>query len=402
MKLAREAAEAASRAKSQFLANMSHELRTPMTGVLGMLEFTLNSPLDAQQRDFIETAHKSARTLLRILNDILDLAKIEAGKLLIEAKPFVLRNCVAGAVDILIPEARRKGLELSCAMADDLPENVIGDQVRLLQILTNLCGNALKFTEKGKVEVKVTAGSETPDGKKEFTFTVADTGIGIPDDKKELIFGSFDQADISHTRRFGGTGLGLAISRELVERMGGAISCLSEVERGSTFTFTIPFEVASGESETVSMAVAPPSAVNVPVPSTGKKKARLLLAEDDPITRQVIGMMLKHANFDHEIADNGLRAVEMWEKGNYDLVLMDVQMPGLDGFAATGAIRERERAKRRSYAHRCNDGPRLSGGRKALPCGRHGRLYPQADRSATMHCSDRGAYRQAGRGSLTV
>jgi signal transduction histidine kinase/CheY-like chemotaxis protein len=345
LKLAREAAEAASRAKSQFLANMSHELRTPMTGVLGMLEFTLSTPLEAQQRDCIETADKSARKLLRILNDILDLSKIEAGKLLIEARPFLLRNCVVGAVDILLPEARRKGLELSCAMADDLPEIVVGDQVRLLQILTNLCGNAFKFTEKGKVEVKVTTGGETPDGKREFTFTVADTGIGIPDDKKELIFGSFDQADISHTRRFGGTGLGLAISRELVERMGGTITCISEEGKGSTFSFTIPLEEALTESETVSKPVAPPPAECAPVSSSEMIKARLLLAEDDPISRQVVGMMLKYANFDHEIAENGMRAVEMWEKGNYDLILMDVQMPVLDGFAATGAIRERERER---------------------------------------------------------
>jgi PAS domain S-box-containing protein len=343
--IAKETAEAASRAKSQFLANMSHELRTPMTGVLGMLEFTLNTTLEAQQREFIETAHKSARTLLRILNDILDLAKVEAGKLSIETKPFVLGDCVAGAIDILLPEARHKELELNCTMADDLPNTVVGDQVRLLQVLTNLCGNAVKFTEKGKVEVKVTCGGETPEGKREITFIVTDTGIGIPDNKKELIFGSFNQADDSHARRFGGTGLGLAISRELVERMGGTISCVSAEGRGSTFSFTIPLEATLTESETVSMPVAPPPAASAPVSSSEKSKARLLLAEDDPITRQVIGLMLKHSNFDHDIAENGLRAVEMWEKGNYDLVLMDVQMPGQDGFAATGDIRERERER---------------------------------------------------------
>jgi two-component system CheB/CheR fusion protein len=342
LKIAREAAEAASRAKSQFLANMSHELRTPMTGVLGMLQFTLKTPLDAQQQDFVETAHKSARTLLRILNDILDLSKVEAGKLSIEAKPFTLHDGVTGAIDILIPEARRKGLELNYTMADDLPKTVVGDQVRLLQVLTNLCGNAVKFTEQGKVEVRVTAGGETAEGKREITFTVRDTGIGIPDDKKELIFDSFNQADISHARRFGGTGLGLAISRELVERMGGTITCASEEGKGSTFSFTIPLGVALTESETVSMPVAPPPAACAPVSSSEKSKARLLLAEDDPITRQVIGLMLKHSNFDHDIAENGLRAVEMWEKGNYDLVLMDVQMPGQDGFAATGDIREKE------------------------------------------------------------
>jgi PAS domain S-box-containing protein len=343
---AKEAAEAASRAKSLFLANMSHELRTPMTGVLGMLEFTLKTPLDAQQQDFIETAHKSARTLLRILNDILDLSKVEAGKLLIEVKPFALRECVAGAVDILLPEARRKGLELDCEMADDIPKTVIGDHVRLLQVLANLLGNAVKYTDRGRVKITVTLVSQSPAGKREINFIIADSGIGIPADKKELIFKSFTQADESHARRYGGVGLGLAISRELVERMGGTISCESKEGEGSTFIITIPLAEAPAMEETAAKQVtAAPPVAGVPVSSGDKVRGRLLLAEDDPITRKVIGMMLKHANFDHEIAENGLRAVEMWEKGNYDLVLMDVQMPGQDGFAATGAIRERERER---------------------------------------------------------
>lgn len=343
---AKEAAEAASRAKSLFLANMSHELRTPMTGVLGMLEFTLKTPLDAQQHDFIETAHKSARTLLRILNDILDLSKVEAGKLLIEVKPFALRECVAGAVDILLPEARRKGLELDCAMADDIPKTVIGDHVRLLQVLTNVLGNAVKYTDRGWVKITVTSVSQSPAGKREINFIIADSGIGIPADKKELIFKSFTQADESHARRYGGVGLGLAISRELVERMGGTISCESEEGEGSTFIITIPLAEAPAMEEIAAKPVtAAPPVAGIPVSSGDKVRGRLLLAEDDPITRKVIGMMLKHANFDHEIAENGLQAVEMWEKGDYDLILMDVQMPGQDGFAATGAIRERERER---------------------------------------------------------
>jgi PAS domain S-box-containing protein len=344
LKLAREAADAASRAKSQFLANMSHELRTPMTGVLGMLEFTLDGPLEVQQRDFIETANKSARTLLRILNDILDLAKVEAGKFSIEEKPFVLRDCVSGAIDILVPEARRKSLELNCKVADDLPKTVVGDQVRLLQILTNLLGNAVKYTERGEVKITVTSGPRTPAGKRAINFIIEDSGIGIPANKHEMIFQSFTQADESHTRAYGGTGLGLAISKELVERMGGTISCVSEEGVGSTFSFTLPFAEERVKDETAAKPVtaAPPISAH---PLTEEfRRARLLFAEDDPITRQVIRMMLQRSNFDLDIAENGLQAVELWEQGNYDLVLMDVQMPLMDGFAATGAIREKERA----------------------------------------------------------
>jgi CheY-like chemotaxis protein len=281
---------------------------------------------------------------LRILNDILDLAKVESGTLTIEEKPFALGDCVFGAIDILVPEVRRKRLELNCAMSDDLPKTVVGDQVRLLQILTNLLGNAVKYTDQGEVKITVTTGPKTPAGKIGINFIVSDTGIGIRADKKEIIFQSFTQADESHTRRYGGVGLGLAISKDLVNRMGGTISCESEEGVGSTFTFTLPLTEELPKEETAATAVEPALPKSgLPVAEEGKR-SRLLIAEDDPITRQVIGLMLKHSNFDHDVAENGLRAVEMWEKGNYDLVLMDVQMPHMDGFAATGAIREKEQA----------------------------------------------------------
>jgi signal transduction histidine kinase len=220
---------------------MSHELRTPMAGVLGMLELALVDPLETKQREFIQTAHYSAGSLVRILNDILEMTRIEAGMLLIEEKPFSLRECVSGVVEIFIAEARRKELDLVLAMADDLPETVLGDPLRLRQVLTNLVGNACKFTEQGKVELRVEALGTLSRGKQQVTFTVTDTGIGIPDDKKSLIFRPFSQVDDSHTRRYGGTGLGLVISKEIVERMGGTIVFVSEGGMGCSFTVTVPF-----------------------------------------------------------------------------------------------------------------------------------------------------------------
>jgi PAS domain S-box-containing protein len=344
LRQAKEAADAASRAKSQFLANMSHELRTPMGGVLGMVELALADSVSARQRDCLETALGSGHSLLRILNDILDLTKIEAGKLFIEEKPFPLRECVADATTILIPEARRKRLELSHSEAEGVPEMVLGDQLRLRQVLVNLVGNAVKFTEQGKIEVKVATGGTTSDGKREVTFTITDTGIGIPGSWQETLFQAFSQVDESNTRRFGGSGLGLAISRDLVERMGGTIGFTSEEGRGSVFSFTIPLCETGTECEDGVATERAAPALDAPSPGNETGTARLLVAEDNPTNRKLLGLMLKRSNFECDFADDGQQAVEMWERGGYDAILMDVQMPRLDGFAATRAIRELEQA----------------------------------------------------------
>ena len=341
---AKEAAEAATRTKSRFLANMSHELRTPMTGVLGMLDIVLLGQLEAEQREFIETARTSARSLVRILNEILDISKIEAGKLSIEAKPFSLLNSLASTINLFLPIAKSKGLDFRLAVADNVPETLVGDQLRLNQVLTNLAGNAVKFTEKGKVEIQVTTGNGRPGGRrrKVVTFSVTDTGIGIPADKQELIFQSFTQVDESHTRTYGGAGLGLAIAKEIVERMGGTIGFTSEEGKGSTFSCTIPLDEAESEHDEGLTSRETMMAGDVPCAEAAAKK-RLLVAEDDSITRKVLGTMLQMAKYETDFAANGRKVVEMWENGKYDLILMDVQMPLLNGFEATAAIRERER-----------------------------------------------------------
>jgi signal transduction histidine kinase/CheY-like chemotaxis protein/HPt (histidine-containing phosphotransfer) domain-containing protein len=327
---ARAAAEAASRAKSQFLANMSHEIRTPMNGIVGMAELLASSPLDDRQRRYIDALHRSADSLIDIINDVLDLAKIEAGRLELAAVDFDLRASVAEVVELMRVRAEEKGLALELHFADTVPREIRADPVRLRQVITNLVGNAIKFSEHGSVAMSV--AQEPCADALALRFEVTDTGIGLTPEQCGRIFDAFTQGDASHARKYGGTGLGLAISRELVELMGGRIGVTSEPGRGSKFWFTAMVERA-GES----IAATTPEPL---APLSG----HVLLVEDNELNLVVARGMLETLGLTVSVAMDGREAVQAVSRHRYDLVLMDCQMPELDGFAATRRIRELESA----------------------------------------------------------
>lgn len=337
-------ANAAYKTQSEFLANMSHEIRTPINGILGMLQLTLLSEdLQADHRDNLTTAKNCADTLLRLINDILDISKLEAGKYNLREEDFDVKASIEETIAAQIPIAQDKGLSLECSFAGDVPKMVRGDNQRIQQVLNCLLSNAIKFTSDGGVRVKVACIDDLLD-KIILRIAVVDSGIGISEANRNKLFIRFSQVDASDTRKYGGSGLGLVITKQIVELMGGNITVQSKEFVGSTFIVEIPLKIIK-PAEITPEAAAKDKKENEPAVyslAAGHSRARILVAEDEPVNQQVIGKLLGMAGYSYDIAENGEKAVELFKQKEYKAALFDVQMPVMDGLAATQQIRDIE------------------------------------------------------------
>ena len=330
-------AEEATKAKAMFLANMSHEIRTPLNGIIGISKVLEDSGLSEKQKELTGIIISSGENLSNIINDILDFSKIESGQVNLESIEFSLYKTINSTVKLLKFNADKKGLKLDFELEENLPETLIGDPFRLNQVITNLLNNALKFTEKGSVTISVTTLNKDVNRIK-LLFKVIDTGIGITEEGKEKLFKEFSQTDSSTTRKYGGTGLGLAISRNLVLLLGGEIGVNSVIEKGSEFWFTLTYEYADKTTE-VKKEIILPEEFEMP------KNIKILYAEDNLINQKITLMLLQKLGIKCDIAQNGLEAFEMYKQNEYDLILMDMQMPELDGIGCSKLIRENEKGK---------------------------------------------------------